>query len=150
MAVASLNLEAPIGRVDTTLTITNNVDQIRAEANEIDAAAVRSVVLEGVLVDTDATHLCLPADVIARLGLRPSREVNIRTATGTGRVRLFRDALLEVMGREDTFSCIELPVGTQPLLGVVPMEVLGLQPNVVTRRLELLPDGPNDTYITVL
>ncbi len=150
MAIVYPNLEVPMGRVDTTLTITNNADHIRAAAGDLAADSVRSVTLEGVLVDTGATLLCLPADVIARLGLRPSREVTIRTAAGPRRSRLFQDARLAVMGREDTFSCLELPEGAEPLLGVIPLEALGLDPDVENQRLRALPDGPTDTYITVL
>jgi len=36
------------------------------------------------------------------------------------------------------------------LLGVTPLDVLGLQPDIVTRRLQLLPEGPRDTYVTAL
>jgi len=75
MATVSFDREAVVGRVDVALTVTNTIDQARAEAGDIDANAVRSVTLDGVLVDTGATFLSLPADVIARLGLRSDREV---------------------------------------------------------------------------
>jgi len=142
--------EAEMGRVDVPLTVTNSGDQVRAEAGDIDATAVRSVTLDGVLVDTGATFLSLPADVIARLGLRLGREVTIRTAAGPRQSRLFRDAWLSLLGREGTFDCLELPGGTQPLLGVIPMEALGLEPDLVHRRLRLLPDQSPDSYVTAL
>ncbi len=139
-----------MGRVDVPLTVTNSGDQVRAEAGDIDATAVRSVTLDGVLVDTGATFLSLPADVIARLGLRLGREVTIRTAAGPRQSRLFRDAWLSLLGREGTFDCLELPGGTQPLLGVIPMEALGLEPDLVHQRLPLLPDQSPDSYVTAL
>jgi predicted aspartyl protease len=138
-----------MGRVDTTLTIANAVDQERAEVGEIDAAAVRSVTLTSVPVVTGATFLSLPADLIARLGLRYLRDLTIATAAGPQRARLFRNAELSVMGRRATVDVLELPLGTQPLLGVIPMEVLGLELELATRQLRLLPDGPTDTYVTV-
>jgi len=150
MSVIVPNYEVPMGRVDTTIAITNNADLIRVEAGDIDASAVRSLTLDGVLVDTGATFLSLPADLIARLGLRPLRELTIRTAAGLRRSRLFRDVSLTVMGREGTFDCLELPEGTSPLLGVTPLEVLGLEPDIMNQRLRVLPDGPLDTYVTVL
>lgn len=70
MATLSPNLEAPMGRIDTMLTIANAMDQERVVVGEINAAAVRSVTLTSVLVDTGATFLSLPADLIVRLGLR--------------------------------------------------------------------------------
>ena len=137
-----------MGRVDTTLTITNAIDQERATDGEIEAATVRSVALNGVLVDTGATFLSLPADLIARLGLRFLRDLTIGTAAGPQQARLFRNAELAVMGRRATVDVLELPGGTQPLLGVIPMEALGVEPDLMTRQLRLLPDGPTDTYVT--
>ena len=136
-----------MGHVDTTITITNAIDQARAEAGEIDEAAVRSVTLDGVLVDTGATHLSLPASLVARLGLRPLRELTMSTAAGPRPTRLLQDAVLTVLGRSSPMPVLELPEGVRPLLGVTPLEVLGLQPNMVKRRLELLPEGPTDTYV---
>jgi len=139
-----------MGRIDVTLTVTNTIDQARAEAGDIVAASVRSVTLDGVLVDTGATFLSLSADVIAGLGLRPVRDVMIGTATGPQRARLYGDARLALLGREGTFDCLELPGATQPLLGVIPMEALGLEPDLAGRRLRLLPDQSPDSYITAL
>jgi predicted aspartyl protease len=150
MATVSFDREAEMGRIDVTLTVTNTIDQARAEAGDIVAASVRSVTLDGVLVDTGATFLSLSADVIAGLGLRPVRDVMIGTATGPQRARLYGDARLALLGREGTFDCLELPGATQPLLGVIPMEALGLEPDLAGRRLRLLPDQSPDSYITAL
>lgn len=150
MTTVSPNLEVPMGRVDTSLIISNRADQIEAERGLRDAEATRSVTLDGVLVDTGATYLSVPADIVARLGLTILRELTIQTAAGPRRARLFRDATLSVMGREGTVDVLELPEGIQPLLGVIPLEVLGLEPDVARRRLRLLPDGPTETYVTAL
>ncbi len=139
-----------MGRVDTSLIISNRADQIEAERGLRDAKDTRSVTLDGVLVDTGATYLSVPADIVARLGLTILRELTIQTAAGPRRARLFRDATLSVMGREGTVDVLELPEGIQPLLGVIPLEVLGLEPDVARRRLRLLPDGPTETYVTAL
>src|SRR5205085_609425 len=148
MATLSPNLEVPVGRVDTALTVTNTIDQERADAGEIAAAAVRSVTLAGVLVDTGATFLSLPADLIARLGLRVLWDRTISTAARPQRARLFRNAELTVLGRRATADVLELPAGTQPLFGVIPLEALGIEPDLAAWRLRLLPDGPTDTYVT--
>ena len=47
-----------MGKVLTSLTITNRADQIRAEDGTISPAQIRSVTLENVLVDTGTTTLC--------------------------------------------------------------------------------------------
>ena len=150
MAVLFPDREAEMGSVNATLTLTNVIDQARAEAGEIAAAAVRSVTLDDVLVDTGATYLGAPPDVISQLGLRPRGALPIRTANGVIQARLFKDADLAVMGRSTTLDMLELPAGTPVLLGVTPMEILGLEPDLRNRRLRLLPLGPNDTYITAL
>jgi len=150
MAVLSRDEEANMGSVHTTLTVINTIDQARAEAGEIDAAAVRSATLPDVLVDTGATYLGLPPDVVARLGLRVRGTPPIRMANGVIQARLFRDADLTVLGRSTTLDVLELPVGTPALLGVIPMEALGIEADVRNRRLRLLPLESDDTFITVL
>lgn len=105
-----------VGKVITALTVTNSGDQARADAGDIPADQIRTVTLDAVLVDTGATTLALPADVIARLGLTLRREVPIPTATGPAMARLYRGADLSLLGREGTFDCLELPAGSDPLL----------------------------------
>ena len=139
-----------MGRIVTSLTVINRGDQARAEAGDIAAEAVRSTTLDGVLVDTGATTLCLPASVIAQLGLAPLREVDVLTANGMGRRRIFQDAKIVLLGREGTFECVEMPEGAPPLIGVIPLEALGIEPDLRHQRLRLLPDTSNETYYTIL
>ncbi len=105
-----------MGKVYTSLTITNRADQIRAEDGTIDPVQIRSVTLENVLVDIGATTLCLPPEVITRLGLKLLKEVEV------GKARIFRDATIALCGREGTFECLELSGGRDALLGVFPLE----------------------------
>ncbi|MCG8365529.1 MAG: aspartyl protease family protein [Pseudanabaenales cyanobacterium] len=108
-----------MGKVLTTLTLTNRIDQALAKQGKIPADQVRTLVLEHVLVDTGATTLCLPADVIARLGLDLLKEVQVATATGIRTARIFQDAKISLCGREGTFECLELPGGQDALIGVI-------------------------------
>jgi predicted aspartyl protease len=147
MAVLFLDLDVEMGSVRATLTISNNIDKARADAGEIAASDVRSFTTTDVVVDTGATYLGLPPDVIAQLGLRQRRTLPIRTANGVIQARLFSDAELTVMGRTTTLDVLELPAGTPILLGVTPMEILGLEPDLQNRRLRALPLGPDDTYV---
>lgn len=137
-----------VGKIVVPLTIANRIDQAAA-AGDMPADQIRTATLDSVLVDTGATTLALPADVIARLGLAPRREVPILTATGPGTARFFQDAAITLLGREGTFDCLELPVGSHPLLGVIPLEALGLEPDLSHQRLRVLPEEPGDTYFTV-
>jgi len=140
----------PMGKVFATLTITNRADQIRAEDGTITPEQVRSVTLKNVLVDTGATTLCLPKEVVAQLGLKLLREVDVVTAMGIGKAKIFQDAKISVYGREGTFECLELPGGLDALLGVIPLEALGLEINLQNQTLKVLPISPTDTYLTIL
>ena len=142
--------ETLMGKILTQLTVTNRLDEGRAESGDIPAEAVRSVLLDDVLVDTGATTLCLPGEVIAHLGLALLREAPIATATGPGRARIFQDAKITLLGRQGTFECLELPGGRQPLIGVIPLEMLGIEPDLRHQRLNLLPETSDDTYLTIL
>jgi predicted aspartyl protease len=135
-----------IGIITTTLTVTNLVDAILAERCLISSEEVRSITLDNVLVDTGATRLCLPASIIAELGLPLAGEIDVKTATGLSKARLFRLARLTVLGRQGEFTCIELPGSEDPLLGVIPLGELGLQPDVIQQKLVLLSDQGINTY----
>jgi len=138
------------GKVTTTITITNQIDQTLAEIGFIPAEQIRSITLHDVLVDAGATRLCLPKNIILDLGLPLQGEVDVKVATGVHKARIFKMLNLSVEGREGTFNCIELPEGSDPLLGLIPLEDLGLEPDLVNQKLRVLPVEGKDTYLMVL
>ncbi|MCW6053336.1 aspartyl protease family protein [Microcoleus sp. A2-C5] len=142
--------ESLMGKVTTTLIITNRLDEGKAEDGLIPIEQVRSVTIANVLMDTGATTLCLPKDVIARLGLRILKQLVVETATGISEARIFQDAKISLCGREGTFECLELPEGKTPLLGVIPRSALGIEVDLKNQSLKVLPDGPTETYLTIL
>ncbi|WP_017304212.1 aspartyl protease family protein [Spirulina subsalsa] len=142
--------ETPMGKIITTLTIINRADQILASRNIIAQDEVRSLTLDNVLVDTGATTLCLPSDAIAKLGLELLKEVDVATANGFSKAKIFRDASIVLEGREGTFECLELPGGRDPLLGVIPLEALGIEWDLKNQQLRVLPEQSMDTYLTIL
>jgi clan AA aspartic protease len=145
-----LNLTKTMGKVYTKLTVTNRGDQFLAKRGLVSEEQVRSLILEQVLVDTGATTLCLPAEIIEELGLELLKEVDVATAMGLGKARIFQDAKISVQGREGTFECLELPKGFDALLGVIPLEMLGLEPDLQNQTLRMLPSETVDTYLTIL
>lgn len=147
---ANKTIEEKMGKIYTQITVINRADQIRAEDGTITQEQIRSVTLDNILVDTGATHLCLTPEVITRLGLKLLKEVEVATDTGIGKARIFQDAKLSLYGREGTFECIELPGGRDCLLGVIPLESLGLEPDLRNQRLKVLPSESVDTYLTIL
>lgn len=136
-----------MGRITTTLVITNRLDQGLAERGLMPVEEVRTTTLKNVLVDTGATTLCLPANVIAQLGLALLKEVDV--ATGFGKARIFEDAKISLCGREGTFECLELPGGTDALLGVIPLEALGIELDLQNQKLIVLPISPNASYLRI-
>lgn len=139
-----------MGKVFTTITVTNRADQILARNGVIPEAEIRSITLENVLVDTGATTLCLPASVVEQLGLELAREITIETAMGIGTARIFQDAKLSISGRDGTFECLELPGGSSALVGVIPLEAMGLEPDLKNQTLRVLPIDSTETYLTIL
>ncbi len=144
-----LTIKDSMGKITTTLSIANHADQVLAERGFIAPDEVRLITLKNVLVDTGATTLCLPQDVIAQLGLKLLKEVPVETATGIGQARIFEDAKISLMGREGTFECLELPGGSSPLLGVIPLEALGIELDLQNQRLILLPLSPTASYLRI-
>jgi len=139
-----------MGKIYTSITVINRADQILAAAAVISPDQIRSLTLENVLVDTGATTVCLVPEVISRLGLQLLKEVDVATAKGIGKARIFRDATLIIAGREGTFECLELPGGQNNLLGVIPLEALGLEPDLRSQKLRVLPTESHETYLTIL
>ncbi|WP_238360898.1 retroviral-like aspartic protease family protein [Iningainema tapete] len=139
-----------MGKVLITVKITNRADEILAAREVISQDQVRSVTLKNVLVDTGATTLCLPSDVIAKLGLELLREVNVATATGIAKAKIFQDAKITICDRSGTFECLELSGESDALIGVIPLEALGLEPDLRNQTLKVLPDQTADTYLTIL
>ncbi len=137
-----------MGQVFVTFSVENSADTDRAGRAEIPADAVRRVELPGVLMDSGATHLCLPAEVIAALGLPFSWEAEVRTATGIATRRIFRNVIVRFEDRQTQVECIELPTGMPPLLGALPMEGLGIEPDLQTRKPRKLPKTGVSSYVT--
>jgi len=140
--------EKQMGQVITTITVTNRIDRVMAERGFIAAEEVRSVILDNVVVDTGATLLSLPAPIISQLGLIQVGERDVETSAGIKKGRIFADAQIIVEGREGRFDCLELPEGVSAvLLGVIPLEELGLEPDLKNRRLRVLPMNNQQTYL---
>ncbi|MBA4181157.1 MAG: hypothetical protein C0506_11260 [Anaerolinea sp.] len=72
------------------------------------------------------------------------------TASVGQRTRLYRDAGLQVENRSITVQCLELPEGSPVLLGAVPMQALGIEPDLVSHRLRLLPEDAGSTWVMAL
>ena len=146
----TLVTQTAMGKVVVTLTLTNWADTVLAERGFIPTAEVRSFSIDGALVDTESTRLCLPADVIEKLGLKQTDTITAHTALGLETVKVYEGLILNVEGREGRYDCVELPAGQTPLLGLIPLEDMGLEPDLQNQRLRHLPKERKETYLTIL
>ncbi len=142
--------ETNMGKIVVTLTLTNWADRVLSERGFITADEVRTCQVDNALVDTGATRLCLPADIIQKLGLKQTGTIDAQTAMGLQSVNVYKGLELIVEGREGIYNCVELPAGQTPLLGLIPLEDLGLNPDLQAQKLIHLPTTGKETYMTIL
>jgi clan AA aspartic protease len=102
-------------------------------------------------VDTGAGELALPAEMIARLRLEQLGEVFAYIADGSRhRCRTFGIVEVEVMGRTCQVRAIELPGGSEPLLGAVPLEEMDWHISPSEMRLLPNPRSPDGPLLPLL
>ena len=133
-------IEAGWAEIHIDIRVANRGDEGIAERGLSNGTPVRSLDLAAVLVDTGATTLCLPKSLVAELGLPLKRRAHATTARGDFWVNVYADAEVYVLGRHATVECVELEDGTNPLLGVEPLEAMGIEPDLRNQRLVGLAD----------
>ena len=138
-----------MGQVYTHVRVANAIDLALVKRGLLTGDEARELELDNVLIDTGATGLCLPRRIIDSLGLEMLREVQVSTAAGIQTTRLYGDVRLQIEDRIGTFDCVELPGGDGLLLGVVPLEVLGFEPDLQAQQLRKLPMGKDGSYLTI-
>ncbi len=95
------------------------------------------------LVDSGAAELPLPAEIIEQLKLEEIGKVQVYTADGgQHEYRVFGIAEVEVQGRVSQVRVIELPYGTEPLLGAVPLEEMDWHISPLQKKLVPNPKSP--------
>ena len=103
-----------------TIKLTNDYDFFAAQAGSLEPGKVRTVEIEA-LVDTGATMLMLPADVVERLGLPTRGQRKVRYADArVEEVPWVVGVKTEIRGREAVVSALVGPVGSTPLIGYRP------------------------------
>ena len=138
-----------VGKVYASITISNHEDEIAARRGVIPESEIRRVTLEQILVDTGANTLCLPQYLVDQLGLPTLKEVFAATAGGLIPVTVYDEARVSLHGREGTYECVALPDDTEPLLGLMPLEGLGFEPDLQNESLRVLPDATRGTYYRI-
>jgi len=103
------------------------------------------------LVDSGAVDLALPAELIEPLKLEELGKVRVFTADGgEHKYRLFGMAEVEIQGRTCQVRAIELPQGTEPLLGAIPLEAMDWHISPSEKKLVPNPKSPNGPLLPLL
>lgn len=131
-----------MGEVMQTIELENYVDRYLADEGKIKKKDIRKVTIEA-LVDTGATMLILPQEVVERLGLKASRKVIVTYADGR---RDERDvagvAVIKIGERHTNANCIVGPPNSVALIGQVVLEELDLIVDPREQKLSPRPESP--------
>ena len=128
-------METSMGRVITEVTVENLGDIFEVERGSRAPNQVRRVTVSDALVDTGATTLALPTQLITRLGLKKVYEKRAKSTHGTGNVSVYEAVRLTIDNRFCTVDVMEVPDDVPALVGQVPLEMLDLVVDPQGRRL---------------
>ena len=110
----------------------------------------KSVEVEAV-IDTGATMVVLPRDIVEELGLRKMREVKVRYANNKVETRpIYGVVNIELKGRSANLDVLVEERGSQPLIGRVLLELLDLIVEPKTRRVIPNPASPEMPMMEIL
>ena len=127
-----------MGKVIERVKITNLLDP------------TKSVKVEAV-IDTGATMIVLPQNIVRKLGLRRIRKVKVKYANNSTESKsIYGVVTLEIKGRTGNFDILAEVEGSQPLIGQVALEVLDLVVDPRTRTLIPNPASPEMPMVEIL
>lgn len=131
-----------MGEVKVPLRVENALDRERFLVHEIEEDQIRSVEVQA-LVDTGATLLALPQEVIERLGLRIRGQVIVTYADERKEERPRAGIVTACVGDRDTdVDCVVGPPNSEPLVGQIVLEAMDLLVDCVHQRLVPRPESP--------
>jgi len=103
------------------------------------------------IIDTGATMLVLPQDVIEELGLRKIGERRVRYANNQIQIKsVYRGVILELKGRDGIFDVLGEVKGSEPLVGQIVLEALDLIVDPITKTVIPNPRSPDMPMTEIL
>ena len=139
-----------MGKVIVPAKIENNADLEAVAEGRLQPNEVRTIEVNDALVDTGATMVSMPKELIRQLGLRRVRTKRARTAAGVFEFGVYSSVQLTVQGRECVSEVTELADGCPVLIGQVPLELLDWVVDPVGQRLIGNPDHGGEQMIDLL
>jgi clan AA aspartic protease len=115
-----------MGRVAVPAVVESIEDLYRVQRGEMNAEQVRRIEVSEALVDTGATSLSLPRQLVQQLGLLPLRTRRAVTTAGVRDVPTFGAVKLTVLGRDCVCDVTEVDDACPVLIGQVPLELMDL------------------------
>ena len=110
----------------------------------------RSVVVDA-LVDTGATMISLPQNIVEELGLRKMREASVRYGNNKREVKpVYGVVTAEIKGRAGNFDVVAEPEGSQPLIGQVVLPILDLLVDTSAECVIPNPRSPDMPMVEVM
>ena len=132
------------------IKLTNSQDEKDVRRGLMSPDQVRAVEIEA-LVDTGATMLMLPSDIVTTLGLLPDGYRRVKYADGRVReVPWVSGIRINILGRETVINALVEDVGTTPLIGQIPLEELDLLVDPKSRELRVNPTSPEAPLLDAL
>jgi predicted aspartyl protease len=129
-----------VGRFSVEIEVANYGDLALAERGLLPADQVRREVIQGV-VDSGATKLVLPEDLVKRLGLPIGHSVTVRYADGRQAKRKGAEGIyVQLLGRHGTFRAVVEPKWKTALIGAIVLEDLDLLVDCVAQQ--VVPRDP--------
>lgn len=102
-------------------------------------------------IDTGATMLVLPQNVIDKLDLRKMREATVRYANNTTETKsIYGVVTAEIKGRAGEFNVLAEAEGCQPLVGQIVLEQLDLLFDPATKTVMPNPRSPEMPMVEIL
>jgi clan AA aspartic protease len=131
-----------MGEVRANIILSNLGDVEMYERGFLKEEAIRKIELDA-LVDTGATELVLPQDVVETLGLKVFEKVIITLANDQkAEMGNARSLLIKVCNRTMVTDCLVSPPLCEPLIGQIILERLDLIVNPREKTLTVNPLSP--------
>jgi predicted aspartyl protease len=137
-------------KVLVTAKIESLQDIYQAKQGALADDQVRRVEVPDALVDTGATLLSLPKQLIDRLGLECRRARRVRTSAGIVDAGVYEAVRLTIQGRECTVDVIAVPDTCPVLIGQIPLEALDFVVDPVNRKLIGNPEHGGEHMADIL
>jgi len=103
------------------------------------------------VIDTGATMLVLPRNIVEELDLKKIGERRVRYANNQIQIKpVYRGVILELKGRNGIFDVLGEIEGSEPLVGQIVLEALDLIVDPVTRTVIPNPKSPDMPMAEIL